>query len=139
MQEVFVDTDVTLDLLSQRQPFYMYSAKLFSAAERGEIRISVSSLSFSNLNYIPSKQYSATHSRDLLKKLKSIVNVLSVTEREIELALASDFKDFEDAIQYFSAIENGIGMIITRNLADYQTALIPVMTAEQFINTNVLN
>lgn len=139
MLEVFVDTDVTLDLLSQRQPFYIHSAKLFSAAERGEIKISISSLSFSNLNYILSKQYSATHSIDILRKLKSIVNVLSVTEREIALALVSDFKDFEDAIQYFSAIENGIRIIITRNLADYQTSSIPVMTAEQFFNTHHSN
>jgi predicted nucleic acid-binding protein len=133
MQGVFVDTDVTLDLLSQRKPFYTYAAKLFSAAEKGDIKIFVSSLSFSNLNYILSKQYSTVPTREILRKLKLIVNVLSVTDKEIDLALASDFKDFEDAIQYFSAIDNGIGIIITRNLVDYQITSIPVMTAEQYI------
>ena len=64
---------------------------------------------------------------------KTLVTVLSITDKVIELALTSDFKDFEDAIQYYSAIENNIKVLLTRNLKDYKSALIPVLTAEQFL------
>ena len=133
MEKVFVDTDIILDLLSNRQPFYIHSANLFSAADKNEIKLYVSSLSFANLNYILSKQYSADQARKKLLKFKTLVTILSVTDKVIELALSSEFKDFEDGIQYFTAIENNIKIVLTRNLKDYKSAQISVLTAEQFL------
>ena len=133
MEKVFVDTDIVLDLLSNREPFYIHSANLFSAADKNEIKLCVSSLSFANLNYILSKQYSADQSRKKLLKFKTLVTVLSVTDKVIELSLSSDFKDFEDGIQYFTATENNIKTLLTRNLKDYKSAQISVLTAEQFL------
>lgn len=133
MERVFVDTDIILDMLSNREPFYIHSAELFSAADKGEINVCVSSLAFTNLNYILSKQYSTDQAKKKLLKFKTIVTVLAVTDKIIELALASDFKDFEDAVQYFTAIENNIKLLLTRNLKDYKSAGIPIMTAEQFL------
>ena len=121
MEKVFVDTDIVLDLLSNREPFYIHSANLFSAADKNEIKLYVSSLSFANLNYILSKQYSADQSRKKLLKFKTLVTVLSVTDKVIELSLSSDFKDFEDGIQYFTATENNIKTLLTRNLKNYKT------------------
>ena len=63
----------------------------------------------------------------------TLVNVLPVTDKTVELALSSDFKDFEDALQYFTAIENNVKTLLTRNLKDYKTAEITVMTAEQYL------
>ncbi len=133
MEKVFVDTVIILDLLSFREPFYNSSAHLFSEADKGKIKLHVSSLSFSNLNYILSKQYSADQARKKLLKFKTLVTVLAVTDKVIELALSSDFKDFEDGLQYFTAIENNIKILLTRNLKDYKTAEIPIMTAEQYL------
>ncbi len=133
MEKVFVDTDIILDLLSAREPFYAHSAKLFSFADKGEIKIFVSSLCFANLNYILSKQYNSDQARKKLLKFKTLVTVVAVTDKIIDLALASDFKDFEDGIQYFSAIENSLKILLTRNLKDYKTSEIPVMTVEQFL------
>lgn len=133
MEKIFVDTDIILDLLSSREPFYVYSANLFSAADKNEIKIFVSSLSFSNLNYILSKQYSSDQAKKRLLKFKTLVTVLSVTDKVVDLALSSDFKDFEDGLQYFTAIENNIKTLLTRNLKDYKNAEISVMTAEQFL------
>ncbi len=135
MEKVFVDIDIVLDLLSNRQPFYIHSANLFSAADKNEIKLYVSSLSFANLNYILSKQYSADRARKKLLKFKTLVTVLSVTDKVIELALSSEFKDFEDGIQYFTAIESNIKTILTRNLKDYKSAQISVLTAEQFLKS----
>ncbi len=135
MNKVFVDTDIVLDLLSYREPFYKHAAYLFSEADKGKTKIYVSSLCFSNLNYILSRQYSADQARKKLLKFKTLVNVLAVTDKVVELALSSDFKDFEDGLQYFTATENNLQMLLTRNLKDYKTAGITVMTAEQFLKS----
>jgi predicted nucleic acid-binding protein len=133
MEKIFADTDIILDLLSNRGPFYTPAAYLFSEADKNKIQLYVSSLSFSNLNYILSRQYSPDQARKKLLKFKTLVTVLAVTDKVVELALSSDFKDFEDGLQYYTAIENNIKTLLTRNLKDYKTAEIPVMTAEQFL------
>lgn len=133
MEKVFVDTDIILDLLANRDPFYKHAAILFSEADKSNIELYVSSLSFSNLNYLLSKQYSPDQSRKKLLKFKTLVTVLAVTDKIVELALSSDFKDFEDGLQYFTATENGVKRLLTRNLKDYKAAEIIVMTAEQFL------
>lgn len=133
MDKVFADTDIILDLLGKREPFYLHSAHLFTEADENKIKICVSALSFANLNYLLSKQYSADQARKKLLKFKTLVTVLSVSDKVAELALSSDFKDFEDGLQYFTALENNIKILLTRNLKDYKAAEITVLTAEQFL------
>jgi predicted nucleic acid-binding protein len=135
VEKVFVDSDIVLDLLSARQPHYTHAAELFSLADENSIKLYVSSLTFANVNYILSKQVSAAHARKTLLKFKTLINVLSVNDKIIELALASDFHDFEDAIQYNTAIENGITTLLTRNLKDFKKAEIAILTAQQFLKT----
>lgn len=130
-----MDSDIVLDLLSGREPHYNYAAELFSLADEGSIKLYVSSLTFANVNYILSKQLSSAQARKMLLKLKTLIHVLSVNDKIIELALASDFRDFEDAIQYHTAIENGITILVTRNLKDFKKAEITILTAQQFLKT----
>ena len=132
-RKIFVDTDVVFDLLAKREPFYTYAAQLFTNADKQEVTICVSSLCFGNLNYILSKHKSAVEARKILSRFKVLVTILPVDDKIIELALNSDFKDFEDAIQYYFAIENGINILITRNLKDFKPVRIPVLTAEEFV------
>lgn len=133
MTKVFVDTDVCIDLLSGRKPFNKTAEILFSLADNGKIKIYVSSLSFANIDYVLRSQYSTTHSRQIIGTFKTIVNVLAVDSKTIDLAVASDFNDFEDAIQYCCAIENSLTTIVTRNIKDYKKATIKVLTPETFI------
>ncbi|MEO5945340.1 MAG: PIN domain-containing protein [Chitinophagaceae bacterium] len=133
MDNVFVDTDISLDLLTNRQPYYSAAAKLFTMADRKAIKLHVSSLSFSNLHYILRSENSATEARRLLSNYRILVNVLVVNEKIIDLALQSLFKDFEDAIQYFTAIQNNVPVLLTRNLKDYKHSAIPVMTADDYL------
>ena len=135
MERVFVDTDIVLDLLGCRQPFFPFSAELFSRADKGDIVLCISSLSFANLNYLLSKQYSSDQARKKLLKFKTLVHVLAVNDKIVELSLASDFKDFEYGLQYFTAIENNITTLLTRNLKDYRAAQIVVMTAEDYLKS----
>ena len=134
MDKVFVDTDIVLDLLMQRQPFYTHAARLFTLADNGKIKINISAVCFNNLNYLLAKQYDRIGSKKLLVQFKKLVNVLAVDDEIIDEALISPFPDFEDAIQYHTAIRNKIPVIITRNLRDYKKSEIPVITAEMYIN-----
>lgn len=135
MTKVFVDTDVCIDLLSSRQPFNKSAELFFSLGDTKVVKLFVSSLSFSNIDYVLRSQYSGTHSRQMIAKFKTLVNVLAVDSRTIDLAIASDFNDFEDGIQYSCALENNLTIIVTRNLKDYKRATIKVMTPETFLST----
>jgi len=136
LEKLFVDTDVVLDLLSGRQPHYKFAAELFSLADIESVRLYVSSLTFANVHYVLSKQLSASESRRLLLRFKTLVTVLPVNDKIIELALSSSFADFEDAIQFYAAIENNISILLTRNLKDFKKATIPVMTPQQYLKSN---
>lgn len=133
MDKVFIDTDIILDVLAKREPHFKFAAHLLSLADTGKIKIGVSSLTFSNLHYMLSKQFSSAEARKVLVRFKTLVQVLTVDDKIIELALGSNFKDFEDAIQYYCAINNNYKTLLTRNLKDYKAAKIPVMTAESFL------
>ena len=78
-------------------------------------------------------QYSTTHSRQIIVKFKTLVQVLAVDGKTIDLAIVSAFKDFEDAIQYACAMEHKVTTIITRNLKDYKKASISVLTPETYL------
>lgn len=136
MEGVFVDTDISLDMLAARQPWYHAAARLFTKADKKEIKIHVSSLSFSNLHYVLRSENTTAATRRILNNYRILVNVLAVNEKVIDLALQSLFKDFEDAIQYYTAVENNIAVILTRNLKDYKNSTIPVMTADDFLKNS---
>ncbi|WP_421949404.1 type II toxin-antitoxin system VapC family toxin [Phaeodactylibacter xiamenensis] len=134
MKKLFIDTNIVLDLLGQRAPFYQDAAKLFSLADRKEIKLCVSSLSFANANYILSKLKSKEEARAILTRFKVLVEVLALDDKILELSLNDDaFSDFEDGLQYYTALENESDIIITRNLRDFKTSAIPVMTAGQYL------
>jgi predicted nucleic acid-binding protein len=136
MKKVFVDTNVLIDLLAKRQPFYDEAAKLFTLAEIKKIELSVSSLTIANTAYILLRELNALESKQIIRKLRIIVRVLPVDEKVVDMALNDNsFTDFEDAIQYFSALDSSQDVIITRNLRDFKQSRIPVMTAEQFLRT----
>ena len=132
--KIFLDTDVALDHLADRQPFAEYAHRLFALAETGDLRICVSSLSLSNLYYLLRKLKGHAEALTLLGKLKRLVHVSAVAEAEIQSALSSSFKDFEDAVQHFAAkAEGGVSAIITRNKADYSASEIPVLSPDEFL------
>jgi predicted nucleic acid-binding protein len=134
MSKLLIDTNVVLDLLSKREPFYDSVAKLFSLADKNKLKLSISSLTFANTNYVLTRLKSAIESREILRRFRVLVQVLSLDDKIIDLALNdSSFKDFEDGLQYYSAIENGQNIIITRDLKDFKESKIPVMTPEEYL------
>jgi predicted nucleic acid-binding protein len=136
MIHIFLDTDIILDVITGRLPYSEEASSLFTLIEEGHIRSSVSSLSFSNIYYVLRKY--ATHQRVVsrLKELSELLDIVDVDESIIKRALQSEFKDFEDAIQYFVALSDpNIKVIVTRNIKDYKVAELSVMTPETFLKT----
>ena len=135
MKRIFPDTNIILDLLAYRMPFYIEAAELFSLADKKQIKLSVSSLCLADTHYILSKQNQEMEVRKILRKFKVLVNVLPLDDKITDLALNSEFRDFEDAIQYYTALENDQDLIITRNQPDFKECKLPIMTAGEFIKS----
>jgi len=136
MKKIFVDTNIVIDLLSRREPFFGEAASLFSLADKKQIELSVSSLTIANTSYALLRQMDSNKAKSILRKLRLIVKILPLDDKIIGLALNDEtFTDFEDGLQYFTAIENGQELIITRNLKDFKNSKLPTMTAMQFIET----
>ena len=136
MIHIFSDTDIILDVITGRMPFSVEASSLFSLIEEDQIKSSTSSLTFSNIYYVLRKY--TTHQRVVsrLKELSELLQIMNVDDTIIKRALQSGFKDFEDAIQYQTALSNpDIEVIVTRNIKDYKEAELPVMTPETFLKT----
>ena len=138
MNKIFVDTDVILDLLAQRIPFFHFSAVLFTFAEMKKIELYTTPLIFANTFYVLRKNLVNAEAKNALRKLRILLHIVDSSESIIDKALNSTFSDFEDAIQYYTALQNGISVILTRNLKEYKNASIMVQTPEEYLVSNQL-
>ncbi|MGL5111101.1 MAG: type II toxin-antitoxin system VapC family toxin [Flavobacterium sp.] len=135
MSRIFLDTNVILDLLGERVPFFDSIAKVATLADQKKLAIIVSPLSFTTIDYVLNKYESSESVLNKLRKFKIICEVCEVNEETIDKALNSNFKDFEDAVQYFTAIQSNCSIIITRNGKDFKNSTIPIMTAEEYLSS----
>ena len=128
-----MDTNVILDLLAHRDPHFDSIARLATLADQKKLALVSSTLSFTTVDFILNKYESEDSVRAKLRKFKIICEVGEVNEETIEKGLNSAFKDFEDAVQYYSALQTNCSVIITRNAKDFKHSSIPVMTAEEYL------
>ncbi len=132
---VFVDINVILDVLQKREPFYGASAGLLAALERGAADGYVTADSITTLFYLLEKGKSSSEARATITSLLQIFRIVPVDQETIEQALNLEFRDFEDAVQMVSALRNKVHFLITRNVKDYQPALLPVLQPVDFLET----
>ena len=135
MSRIFLDTNVILDLLGDRVPFFDSIAKVATLADQKKITLIVSPLSFTTIDYVLNKYETSESVLNKLRKFKIISEVCEVNEETIDKALNSNFKDFENAVQYFTALQSNCSIIITRNGKDFKNSTIPSMTAEEFLSS----
>ncbi len=133
MEKILVDTNVVLDLLGKREKFLVEAQELFTLGDQGKVQLFVSALTIANTYYILSQQLKISQVRKVIRQFKVLVNVLPINDKVIELSLDSDFKDFEDALQYYCALESDISLIITRNQKDFKLSTIPVLSAKEYL------
>jgi predicted nucleic acid-binding protein len=132
---LFIDTNVMLDLLGERVPYYDSIAKIATLADKGKIKMIVSALSYAIVFYLLSKYEDIQKTKDKLWKFKVISEISDLDSKVIEKGLSSSFVDFEDSLQYFCALKADCNVLITRNGKDFKTSEIPVMTAEEYLQS----
>lgn len=131
---LFVDTNVIIDFIADRKPFSEAAAKLFDYSEKGRIKILVSSLSYSNIYYVVKRVTSHKEMIKLLRELESMTETIDVTKSIIKSSLYSEFKDFEDAIQYYTAASNKkTSAIVTRDTKGFKNGDIAILTPEEAV------
>ena len=132
-EKLFLDVNVVIDLLGEREPFYEAAAKIASLADRGKILIYVSVLTYSTVYYLLSRFENKNLVKEKIRKFKVIAETSDLTDKIIDQALASGFPDFEDALQYYCAVNKGCNIIITRNGNDFKESEIPVLSPDEYL------
>ena len=136
MMRLFLDTNIMVDLLEGREPFCYDAAQLFTMAHEKKVELLVSPMTFSTASFLLRK-HGSTGVRNLLSNLRQLVSVTISDERTVDDSIASQFKDFEDAMQYYTALNAKAEIIITRNGKDFTASNLPVMTATEYIANRI--
>jgi len=134
VSKIFVDSDVIIDFFTDREPFANPASKIFELNELGVIQIYISAVSINNIYYIVRKFIGHRETIRIVEELVEITEVIGTTRKEIIQALKNDFRDYEDSVQYSSALNiKGLEAIVTRNTKDYVKAKIAVFTSENYV------
>ena len=133
MDKILVDTNIVLDLLSERKEYIKETQVFFTLAAQNKVKLFVSTLTFANAHYILANQMKISGAQRILRKFKTLVEAVSFDERILELSLDSKFKDYEDSIQYYSAIACSADLIVTRNKKDFKLSDLPVLDVREFL------
>lgn len=140
MKNIFLDTNVILDFLADRKPYSEHAAKLFSLADRGDLHIYVSAISFNNVYYVIRKVWSHQKAVRLIAQLEALVTIISVDGKILRGSMIASFRDLEDAIQHQCALsDKKIECIATRNNKDFKKSLLPVFSPEEVIKLIKIN
>lgn len=133
MKTVFFDVNIILDIFLKRGPFYAASAQVFSHAETKQFNGCLGALSYPILFYLLKKELDRDEAIAILKKVRIVLKTAPMLEKVVDSALSSDIHDFEDAVQYYSALEVKSDYFITRNKKDYPAKLLPILTPDEFL------
>ena len=136
MKSVLIDTDVLLDFYLDRKPFSDDSLQLLLKCEQKQFRAYITPVIVANTYFILRRHATHHYVIERLQVLLNTIHILAMDQKQVLAALESKFTDFEDALQYFSAVNsNKIDAIITRNIKDYKKSALPVFTPNEFLAT----
>lgn len=134
VSKIFIDSDVVIDFFTDREPHANPASELFDLNERGKIKLYLSAVSINNIYYIVRRYLGHRKTLKVIEELTLMTEIVGTTKKEIIQALKNNFKDFEDSVQYASALTiNGVDVIITRNIKDYKNSEIAVMTPLNYL------
>ena len=132
--KLFVDSDVVIDFFTDREPHANPASELFELNEQGSVTLFLSAVSINNIYYIVRKFLGHKKTIEVVEALTEMTEIIGTTKAEIVQALKNDFTDYEDSIQYSSALNiEDLDAIITRNIKDYRNSSIAVMTPLNFL------
>ncbi len=133
LQRLFFDINVILDILTARAPHYAASSRVYRMVEENRFTGLISILSLSTIHYILMSNCTHSEAVGLVRLLRDILEIVDAPAQTANLAMDSEWPDFEDALQYFAAVHGRADCIITRNPADFRKSKLPVYTPEEFL------
>ena len=133
MIKTFIDTNIFLDILCKREKFVDDALSIFDMAVDNQIELLISDLSIANIKYITRKEIPIDKFYDLIKTFRPIFTIVPLGTDVIDKALDLRANDFEDALQYFSAVQANADCLVTRNIKDYGFAKMEVLDSQTFI------
>ncbi len=131
--KIFVDTNVLIDVLEDREPYYTCSAQVWFLAEAKKVEAFISVISFNNVHYLVRRHVNVERARRAMEILHATFTMVPLDESVMVKAITARITDFEDAIQFFSALSAGVDCIVTRNVQHFPVDTLPVMTPEDFV------
>ena len=132
--KLFIDSDVVIDFFTDRAPHASPASELFDLNEKGKVKLYLSAISINNIYYIVRRYLGHNKALEVVEELTDMAEIVGTTEKEIKQALRNDFKDYEDSVQYSTALTiDGIEAIITRNTKDYKNSEIAVLTPLNYL------
>ena len=133
MHDVFLDTDVILDLFLHREPHHSVALHLFSSLKKWNMQGLTSPVAIANIYYILSKARNRRYAIEKIRRLRRLVRIAVIDERIMDSAIRTPCKDFEDGIQYHCAVGNGADFLVTRNTADYPKNKLAVTSPVEYL------
>lgn len=131
---VLIDTNILLDVILKREPFFTFSNKIFSLCCSNVLSGKIAAHSITNIFYVARKNYTQSQLRTLLLSIFQFFDVISLDKEKLLSALNnSNFKDFEDCLQDECAHSINADYIITRNIRDFEGSKIPAITPEEYL------
>lgn len=138
--KLFVDSDVVIDFFTDREPHVNPASELFELNEQGSVKLFLSAVSINNIYYIVRRFLGQKKTIEVVETLTEMTEIIGTTKTEIVQALKNDFSDYEDSVQYSSALNiKDLDAIITRNIKDYKNSSIAVMTPLNFLKMKEKN
>jgi len=134
---ILIDTNVALDILLKREPWYNNAALIFSLSQLNLIKSYISASSITDIFYITQNEHGKGPAKEAIKRLLQVFYPATVTDRNIYQALELEWEDFEDSVQYIVGEDLSVDYIVTRNPKDFSQSSIETVTPEQFIKTIV--
>lgn len=132
--KLFVDSDVVIDFFTDREPHANPASELFELNEQGNVKLYLSAISINNIYYIVRRFLGHEKTLEVVETLTEMTEIVGTTKSEIIQALKNKFTDYEDSVQYSSALTiKDLDVIITRNIKDYRNSSIAVMTPLNFL------
>lgn len=131
--KLFFDTNILLDVLAKREPFYQDSAQLWALAERRQAEATISTLSLNNIYYIVRKASGKQTAHEALVLLRDIFDLVAPDHQIVNQAIDSSIDDFEDAVQFYSAIRIQADYLITRNTDDFPKNDIAIISPDELL------
>lgn len=131
--KVFLDANVLIDVVQNRTDFVEASSKVLQLGLDGECELSASDITFTTVSYYARKNRTKEQLYEVLQSLRDFIDIAPSGKTAIDWALQQKSKDFEDSIQYYSALRSGAEYIVSRNVRDYPFNDIPVVSPHDFL------